>query len=169
MCNYIFLSHGLFSLRVHLLSLVSDVKVEVGQRMGIGVHYPKESRGNPTDKDQQLVLVFVTIDTKIRHARVVLQPEGGFYPIVILTKAGQMWGSGGWGRAVRGGTKTNSSGLIGKSKQIMSFINFLNMYDICIILFTANSNSLFVWGFTSPLLVKGFKFRPCSTLMATEQ
>lgn len=125
MCNYVFLSHGLFSLRVHPLSLVSDVKVEVGQRMGIGVHYPKESRGNPTDKDQQLVLVFVTIDTKIRHARVVLQPEGGFYPIVILTKAGQMWGSGGWGRAVRGGTKTNSSCLFGKSKQIYVFYKFL--------------------------------------------
>ncbi|XP_078310024.1 uncharacterized protein LOC144618182 [Crassostrea virginica] len=70
-----------------LLADGENVKVEVGQRMGIGVHYPKESRGNPTDKDQQLVLVFVTIDTKIRQARVVLQPEGGFYPIVILTKA----------------------------------------------------------------------------------
>lgn len=59
--------------------------------MGIGIHYPKEVRENPSqsDKSQQLVLVFVTIDTKIVHACIIMQPEGGFFPLVILTKNGE--------------------------------------------------------------------------------
>lgn len=67
-----------------------NIKISVGQRMGIGIHYPKEVRENPSqsDKSQQLVLVFVTIDTKIVHARIIMQPEGGFFPLVILTKNG---------------------------------------------------------------------------------
>ncbi|XP_062616121.1 uncharacterized protein LOC134277830 [Saccostrea cucullata] len=67
-----------------------NVKLSEGQRVGIGVHYPRDVREKQDhdDKTQQLVLVFVTLDTKIGYAKVVVQPEGGFFPMVVLNKNG---------------------------------------------------------------------------------
>ena len=40
------------------------------------------------EKQQQLVLCFVTVDSKIVFFRMMFQPPGGFYPLVLLTPNG---------------------------------------------------------------------------------
>ena len=40
------------------------------------------------DKAEQLALVFVTLNESIVDVLFVLQPEGGFYPLVLM----QPWG-----------------------------------------------------------------------------
>ena len=43
---------------------------------------------NVNDKAEQLVLVYVTFNDAIIDVLFVLQPEGGFYPLVLM----QPWG-----------------------------------------------------------------------------
>ncbi|XP_071135084.1 uncharacterized protein [Mytilus edulis] len=61
-------------------------KVEENDRVGMGVHYHPDSRDNPgyNDKESQLVLCFVTKNTVTIYAKMIIQPEGGFYPLVLL-------------------------------------------------------------------------------------
>ncbi|XP_076467081.1 uncharacterized protein LOC143298198 [Babylonia areolata] len=63
-----------------------DIKVKVGQRMGWGVHFHKEARSQAKfdPRAQQLVMCYLTLDTQIAHMQVMLQPSGGFFPLVIL-------------------------------------------------------------------------------------
>ena len=67
-----------------------DVRCEEGWRVGFGIHYnPAEScKPDFDDKKQQLVLCFVTLDMQIVFFRMMIQPSGGFYPLVILTRGG---------------------------------------------------------------------------------
>ena len=44
--------------------------------------YDSESQTN--DKDEQLVLLYVTYNESIVDALAVLQPEGGLYPLVLM-------------------------------------------------------------------------------------
>ncbi|KAH3739061.1 uncharacterized protein LOC127851769 [Dreissena polymorpha] len=66
----------------------TDLKSEVGQRIGFGIHYGPEERSKPDfdDKKLQLVLCFVTVDMQIVFFRMMLQPPGGFFPLVILSR-----------------------------------------------------------------------------------
>ncbi|XP_069131228.1 uncharacterized protein [Argopecten irradians] len=60
--------------------------VEPGTVVGIGVYYnPDESNKPDFDhKSQQLVMVFLTFDKEVSLARHMIQPEGGFFPLVVL-------------------------------------------------------------------------------------
>jgi hypothetical protein len=60
--------------------------VDDNDRVGMGVHYRPDSRGNTSfnDKEAQLVLCFVTKNTVTIYAKMIIQPEGGFYPLVLL-------------------------------------------------------------------------------------
>lgn len=71
----------------HLLGM----KTKVGQRLGWGIHYNPErsKRSDFDDKAEQLVVCFVTIDVNIVHAEMIVQPEGGFFPVVILNPSGK--------------------------------------------------------------------------------
>jgi hypothetical protein len=48
------------------------------ERVGMGVHYRPDSRGNTSfnDKEAQLVLCFVTKNTVTIYAKMIIQPEG---------------------------------------------------------------------------------------------
>ncbi|KAK3097806.1 hypothetical protein FSP39_013389 [Pinctada imbricata] len=63
-------------------------KTKVNQRIGMGIHYNPKERENPNfnERESQLVLCFVTLDTTIVYATMMIQPEGGFYPLVLLNK-----------------------------------------------------------------------------------
>ncbi|KAL4232460.1 hypothetical protein ACF0H5_007153 [Mactra antiquata] len=64
----------------------------VGQRIGFGIHYNPDvvSRPDFDDKQQQLVLCFVTMDMQIVFFRMMIQPSGGFYPLLVLTRGASM-------------------------------------------------------------------------------
>lgn len=63
----------------------------VGHRIGWGVHYNPETRlqSDFNPKAEQLVYCFVTADMDITSGRMMLQPEGGFYPVVLLSDGGK--------------------------------------------------------------------------------
>ncbi|WAR08984.1 hypothetical protein MAR_018942 [Mya arenaria] len=65
-----------------------ELKSFEGQRIGFGIHYnPDEiNKSDFDDKKQQLVLCFVTMDMQIIFFRMMLQPSGGFYPLIVLTR-----------------------------------------------------------------------------------
>ena len=62
-----------------------------GERIGFGIHYNPDVMDKPefNDKEQQLVLCFVTVDMEIIFFKIMIQPAGGFYPLVILCKNGK--------------------------------------------------------------------------------
>ena len=86
------------------LSSAADMKLKPGQRMGWGVHFDKAARSRPDfdPRAEQLVLCYVTINTNIAHLQVMLQPAGGFFPVVLLNQCCELgvyvcvW-AGGWG------------------------------------------------------------------------
>ncbi|CAF3406424.1 unnamed protein product [Rotaria sp. Silwood1] len=59
----------------------SKTRMKVGNSIGWGVFYDEHCRD---DKAEQLCLVFVMFNRSIVDALFVLQPEGGFVPIVLL-------------------------------------------------------------------------------------
>ncbi|XP_013380369.1 uncharacterized protein LOC106151578 [Lingula anatina] len=65
----------------------TDLKLEVGQRIGWGVHYGPESQEKNVTFDEtalQPVLCYVTLDTTVIYCKIMLQPPGGFFPLVTL-------------------------------------------------------------------------------------
>lgn len=69
-----------------------DCKVMVGQHIGWGVHYNPLTRDLPgfDCRAEQLVLCYVSMDTRIGHYQMMLQPAGGFYPVVVLYREGNL-------------------------------------------------------------------------------
>ena len=60
--------------------------VKKGDLMGWGMVYPDEK----THKDEeQLVICYLTINRDVALTRVMFQPPGGFYPVVLLPPGGQ--------------------------------------------------------------------------------
>ncbi|RNA00740.1 SPRY domain-containing 3, partial [Brachionus plicatilis] len=64
-----------------LISLNNIVKN--GNSIGWGVFYNPDSV-DKNDKSEQLILVFVTFNESIIDVLFVLQPEGGFFPLVLM-------------------------------------------------------------------------------------
>jgi hypothetical protein len=60
--------------------------VKVGNSIGWGIFYEEDCND---DKAEQLCLVFVMFNKSIIDALFVLQPEGGFVPIVLLQPYGK--------------------------------------------------------------------------------
>ncbi|XP_005088904.1 uncharacterized protein LOC101862618 [Aplysia californica] len=58
----------------------------LGQRIGWGIHYNPETRNLPdfNPKAEQLVYCYVTANLDIISGKMMMQPEGGFYPLVLL-------------------------------------------------------------------------------------
>lgn len=61
--------------------------MKVGNSIGWGVFYEESSND---DKAEQLCLVFVMFNKTIIDGLFVLQPEGGFLPIVLLQPFGSI-------------------------------------------------------------------------------
>ena len=61
--------------------------MQVGDSIGWGVFYQDDCTN---DKAEQLCLVFVMFNKLIVDALFVLQPEGGFVPIVLLQPFGEL-------------------------------------------------------------------------------
>ena len=59
------------------------MKLQKGSSIGWGVFYNPET-SSVSDKEKQLALVYVTLDDSIVDVLFVLQPEGGFFPLVLL-------------------------------------------------------------------------------------
>jgi hypothetical protein len=60
--------------------------VKVGNTIGWGIFYDENCQN---DKAEQLCLVFVMFNKVIVDALFVLQPEGGFFPIILLQPYGK--------------------------------------------------------------------------------
>ena len=67
------------------------LKIKAEERMGLGIHYNPERRHKAefSDKDSQLVLSYVTIEGKLVYTKLVVQPAGGWYPIIALHPYGK--------------------------------------------------------------------------------
>lgn len=59
------------------------MKLQRGSSIGWGIFYNPDTP-NVSDKAEQLALVYVTLDDSIVDVLFVLQPEGGFFPLVLL-------------------------------------------------------------------------------------
>jgi hypothetical protein len=59
--------------------------------MGWGIQYNPALRDSPEfdERAEQLVLCYVTIDVTIVYAKMMLQPAGGWYPVVMLHPYGK--------------------------------------------------------------------------------
>lgn len=66
--------------------LDSNVDSMVGHKIGWGVHYSPEMRNRPdfNPKGEQLVYCYITANMEIIAGQMMMQPEGGFYPVVLL-------------------------------------------------------------------------------------
>ncbi|CAF3928592.1 unnamed protein product [Rotaria magnacalcarata] len=64
----------------------SKTRMKAGNTIGWGVFYDENCKN---DKAEQLCLVFVMFNKSIVDALFVLQPEGGFFPIVLLQPYGK--------------------------------------------------------------------------------
>ncbi|XP_074655144.1 uncharacterized protein LOC141908822 [Tubulanus polymorphus] len=62
------------------------LKMKVGERMGWGILYDPAHRSDADfdDKKEQMVLCYVSIDSVIVYHKMMLQPPGGWYPLVLL-------------------------------------------------------------------------------------
>ncbi|XP_022090971.1 uncharacterized protein LOC110979466 [Acanthaster planci] len=58
-----------------------------GDRLGFGIVYPA-IKNQPSDRAQQVVVVYCTVNGSVIHHQAMQQPEGGFYPIISLYKYG---------------------------------------------------------------------------------
>ena len=59
--------------------------VSKGDLVGWGVLYVEEDLHHD---EEQLVICYLTVNRKVLLVRVVYQPPGGFYPLVILPQGG---------------------------------------------------------------------------------
>ena len=59
--------------------------------MGWGIVYNPDVRDCATfdPKEQQLVLCYVTINMCVSYMKMMLQPTGGFFPLVVLDDDGK--------------------------------------------------------------------------------
>ena len=59
--------------------------VKQNDRVGWGIFYPDEN----VDKDEeQIIICYLTINRQVNYLRVLFQPPGGFYPVVIAPPNG---------------------------------------------------------------------------------
>lgn len=69
------------------LSLVSaESSVSVGDRIGWGVIWPVSEQKKKVD---QLIICYLCINLKVVLTRVIFQPPGGVYPVIILPNGGK--------------------------------------------------------------------------------
>ena len=60
--------------------------VKQGDVIGMGIFYPDDNTDTSTE---QLVISYVTINRDVALTRVIYQPPGGFYPIVLVPPGGK--------------------------------------------------------------------------------
>jgi hypothetical protein len=61
--------------------------VKKNDRLGWGIFYVDENYGGNED---QLMICFLTINRQVVYLRVLFQPPGGFYPVVIAPPNGKL-------------------------------------------------------------------------------
>ncbi|XP_041355029.1 uncharacterized protein LOC121372654 [Gigantopelta aegis] len=73
-------------IRWHPTGETDAVKASLGMRMGWGIVYNPDVRDCATfdPKEQQLVLCYVTINMCVSYTKMMLQPTGGFFPLIVL-------------------------------------------------------------------------------------
>ena len=60
--------------------------VKKNDRLGWGIFYADE---NAPKDEEQLMICFLTINRQVVYLRVLFQPPGGFYPVVIAPPNGK--------------------------------------------------------------------------------
>ena len=60
--------------------------VKKNDRIGWGIFYADE---NQCKEDEQLLICFLTINRNVVYLRVLYQPPGGLYPVVIVPPNGK--------------------------------------------------------------------------------
>ena len=61
--------------------------VKKNDRLGWGIFYADE---NAPKDEKQLMICFLTINRQVVYLRVLFQPPGGFYPVVIAPPNGNL-------------------------------------------------------------------------------
>jgi hypothetical protein len=67
------------------LIILAMSAVKKNDRLGWGIFYADE---NAPKDEKQLMICFLTINRQVVYLRVLFQPPGGFYPVVIAPPNG---------------------------------------------------------------------------------
>jgi hypothetical protein len=72
-----------------LFYVTAQKAVRKGDLMGWGMVYPEEDQ-EAEEEDEQLVVCYLTINRDVALTRVMYQPPGGFYPVVLMPPGGEL-------------------------------------------------------------------------------
>jgi hypothetical protein len=64
-------------------------QLKQGDRIGWSILFPVDEVNGNKKKSEQLVICYLTINARVSYARVLYQPTGGFYPVVIAPPNGK--------------------------------------------------------------------------------
>lgn len=72
------------------LFIVAANSVKTGDHIGWGVHHSPDRRDRPDfdPRAEQIVLCYVVKNKVMQCFQMMLQPTGGFYPMVLLSQNG---------------------------------------------------------------------------------
>jgi hypothetical protein len=59
-----------------------------GDKVGWGIFFPEAEDGLIGPNNEQLIICYLTINRIVGYVRVLYQPIGGFYPVVIAPPNG---------------------------------------------------------------------------------
>ena len=59
-----------------------------GDKIGWGILFPEGDDGLIGEKKEQLIICFLTVNRTVGYVQVLVQPIGGFYPVVIAPPNG---------------------------------------------------------------------------------
>ncbi len=62
--------------------------IKQNDRIGWGIIYSENEK--LADDQEQLVICYLTINRRVSYLRVLFQPPGGFYPVVIAPPNGKV-------------------------------------------------------------------------------
>lgn len=68
------------------LFISAETSVSVGDRIGWGVIVPVSEQNKQEDR---LIICYLCINLKVAMTRVIYQPRGGVYPVIMLPSGGK--------------------------------------------------------------------------------
>lgn len=60
-----------------------------GDKIGWGVLFPQDEEGKAGKNNEQLIICYLTVNRTVGYVRVLYQPVGGLYPVVIAPPNGK--------------------------------------------------------------------------------
>jgi hypothetical protein len=73
----------------YFLSLYSAAKyLKQGDKIGWGVLFPEDEDNTVGKNNEQLIICYLTVNRTVGYVRVLYQPVGGLYPVIIAPPNG---------------------------------------------------------------------------------